>query len=40
MLGVPDYREIPYQFGVNLVSLTMRKGEIVYREGAVSCDGK
>jgi imidazolonepropionase len=40
MLGVPDYREIPYHFGVNLVSLTMRKGEIVYREGAVTCDGE
>lgn len=36
MLGVSDYREIPYQFGVNLVSLTMRKGQVVYREGDVT----
>jgi imidazolonepropionase len=40
ILGVSDYREIPYQFGVNLVSLTMRRGEIVYREGAVACDAE
>jgi len=40
MLNVSDYREIPYQFGVNLVSLTMRKGQVVYREGAVSWDGE
>lgn len=37
MLGVSDYREIPFHFGVNLVSLTMRKGEVVYREGAMTC---
>lgn len=37
MLGVSDYREIPYHFGVNLVALTMRKGRVVYREGAVEC---
>ncbi|HYI97479.1 MAG TPA: imidazolonepropionase [Bryobacteraceae bacterium] len=35
MLGVSDYREIPYQFGLNLVALTMRKGQVIYREGAV-----
>lgn len=38
MLNVSDYREIPYQFGVNLVSLTMRRGQVIYREGAVSWD--
>jgi imidazolonepropionase len=38
MLGVSDYREIPFQFGVNLVSLTMQKGHVVYREGVVTCD--
>ena len=37
MLGVSDFREIPYQFGVNLVSLTMRKGQVVFQEGAVTC---
>jgi imidazolonepropionase len=40
MLSVSDYREIPFQFGVNLVSLTMRKGEVIYQEGAVECGGK
>lgn len=38
MLGVSDYREIPFQFGVNLVSLTMQKGHVIYREGVVACD--
>ncbi|MDX2149334.1 MAG: imidazolonepropionase [Bryobacteraceae bacterium] len=28
---VPDYREIPYHFGVDVVYLTMRKGAILYR---------
>jgi imidazolonepropionase len=37
MLSVSDYREIPYQFGVNLVSMTMRNGQVAYREGAVTC---
>jgi imidazolonepropionase len=37
ILNVADYREIPYHFGGNIVSLTMRKGEVVYREGAVMC---
>ena len=37
ILGVSDYREIPYQFGVNLVTMTMRKGQVVYREGLVEC---
>ena len=37
MLGVSDYREIPYQFGVNLVALTMQNGQVVYREGIVAC---
>ena len=40
MLNVSDYREIPYHFGVNLVALTMRKGQVVYREGAVAWDGE
>jgi imidazolonepropionase len=31
MLSVPDYREIPYHFGVNLVEMTMRKGRVIYR---------
>lgn len=36
ILGVSDYREIPYCFGVNLVALTMRRGKVIYREGEVS----
>jgi len=31
MLSVPDYREIPYHFGVNLVELAIRKGRVIYR---------
>jgi imidazolonepropionase len=31
MLSVPDYREIPYHFGVNLVEMTIRKGRVIYR---------
>jgi imidazolonepropionase len=37
MLDLPDYREIPYHLGVNLVEMTMRKGVAIYREGQVSC---
>lgn len=37
MLDIPDYREIPYHLGVNLVSMTMRKGEVLYRQGVVNC---
>lgn len=40
MLDLPDYREIPYHLGVNLVEMTMRKGVVVYREGQVSCEGQ
>jgi len=27
---VADYREIPYYFGVNLCSMTMKRGEVIY----------
>jgi imidazolonepropionase len=37
VLGVSDYREIPYHLGCNVVRIAMRKGEVVYREGTVSC---
>jgi imidazolonepropionase len=30
MLNAADYREIPYQFGVNLVAMTMKRGEPVF----------
>jgi len=37
MLDVPDYREIPYHFGVNLVAITMKKGSILYKQGDIEC---
>ena len=36
MLNAEDYREIPYYFGVNLVAVTMKRGEVIYRQGEVS----
>ncbi len=36
LLKVPDYRDISAYFGANLVGLVMRKGEVAYREGAVT----
>jgi imidazolonepropionase len=36
MLSVPDYREIPYHFGVNLVEMTIRKGRVVYQSPDVA----
>jgi imidazolonepropionase len=30
---VADHREIPYYFGVNLCSLTLKRGSIIYRKG-------
>jgi imidazolonepropionase len=35
LFNVPDYREIPYHFGVNLVAMTIKRGRVLYREGAV-----
>ena len=29
ILGVPDYREIPYHFGINLVDLVMKNGAVL-----------
>ncbi|MBI3279124.1 MAG: imidazolonepropionase [Acidobacteria bacterium] len=37
VLNVSDYREIPYYFGVNLVSLTIKKGKIICREPEILC---
>jgi len=36
MLNVPDYREVAHHFGTNLVHITMKRGELVYKEGEVS----
>jgi len=35
ILNVPDHREIPYHFGVSLVSKTMKNGRVVYEQGKV-----
>ena len=35
VFDVPDYREIPYTFGVNLVSMTIKRGVVLYRRGDV-----
>jgi imidazolonepropionase len=35
ILGVPDYREIPQHFGVNLVEMTIRKGRVLYKMPAI-----
>jgi imidazolonepropionase len=35
ILNVSDYREMSWYFGVNLVSLSMRRGKVVYRESVV-----
>lgn len=35
VLNVPDYREAARYFGINLVHMTVKKGVVIYREGAV-----
>jgi imidazolonepropionase len=35
IFNVPDYREIPYHFGVNPVSMTIKKGRVLYQEGDI-----
>jgi imidazolonepropionase len=35
VLSVPDYREIPYHFGVNLVEMTMHRGYPLYQASEV-----
>lgn len=35
VFDVPDYREIPYSFGVNLVAMVLKRGRIIYRQGEV-----
>ncbi|MFB3826178.1 MAG: amidohydrolase family protein [Bryobacteraceae bacterium] len=36
VLNVPDYREAVHYFGINLVHMTVKKGAVIYREGAVA----
>ena len=40
ILNIADYREIAYYSGVNLVSSTMRRGEVIYKESEVTWEGK
>jgi imidazolonepropionase len=40
ILNVSDYREISVHFGCNIVAMAMRKGQVVYREGALTCSGE
>jgi len=35
ILAVPDYRELPYHFGVNLANLVMIRGNVVVERAAV-----
>jgi len=36
ILNVTDYREVAHHFGTNLVHMTMKHGEFIYKEGEVS----
>jgi imidazolonepropionase len=35
LLNTSDYRDVTHLFGTNIVHMTMRQGEVIYREGAV-----
>ncbi len=35
VFDVPDYREIPYHFGVNLVSMVLKRGRVLYQQGKI-----
>jgi imidazolonepropionase len=35
IVNASDYREIPYRYGVNLVSATVKRGRVIYAEGEV-----
>jgi imidazolonepropionase len=36
MLNVTDYRDLADTFGTNVVHMTMKRGEVIYQEGAVA----
>ena len=40
ILSVSDYRDMANHFGANLVHTTMKRGEIIYREGAITVPGR
>ncbi len=35
LLKVPDYRELPYHFGVNVVAMTIKNGRVIYQASPV-----
>jgi imidazolonepropionase len=39
LLNAGDYRELPFRFGTNLVHMTLKRGAIVYEEGAIAWPG-
>ena len=40
ILGIPDYRELPYHFGVNLVNLVMSRGTVLMERSQVKWPAK
>ncbi len=40
MLSVPDYRELPYHFGVNLVDLVTSRGTVLVERSGVKWPGR
>ena len=30
MLSVSDYREIPYHFGMNMITMCMKRGDVLF----------
>jgi imidazolonepropionase len=35
LLNTPDYRDVAHLLGTNLVHMTIRDGEVIYKEGEV-----
>jgi imidazolonepropionase len=35
VFDVADYREIPYHFGLNLVSMVLKRGAVLYQQGEI-----
>lgn len=40
ILNVSDYRDLASHFGANLVHTTMKRGEVIYREGGILARGR
>jgi imidazolonepropionase len=40
ILSVSDYHDMASHFGANLVHATMKRGEVIYREGAITTPGR